>query len=120
MKPRRLRPSRSLRPWGARPSMSAQTSQRLRANLAMNEMTNVSVVDAAAGRSSGIMDIRLANDSAYASLVSVKQGRATGRTLSVRVVTLDEIWRERRRPAVSFCKIDVEGAELLVLEGAKE
>jgi len=97
-----------------------QTSQRLRANLAMNEMTNVSVVDAAAGRSSGIMDIRLANDSAYASLVSVKQGRATGRTLSVRVVTLDEIWRERRRPAVSFCKIDVEGAELLVLEGAKE
>jgi hypothetical protein len=37
--------------------------------------------------------------------------------LPVRIVTLDDIWQERR-PAVSFCETDVEGAELRVLEGA--
>jgi FkbM family methyltransferase len=95
-----------------------QTSERLRANLSLNELTNVEVVSAAAGASRGIADIRLANDSAYASLVNVKKGRGTGKIISVRIVTLDEVWEERGRPAVSFCKIDVEGAELSVLEGA--
>jgi FkbM family methyltransferase len=95
-----------------------QTSERLRANLSLNELTNVEVVAAAAGASRGIADIRLANDSAYASIVNVKKGRGTGKIISVRIVTLDETWEEQGRPVVSFCKIDVEGAELSVLEGA--
>jgi Methyltransferase FkbM domain len=68
----------------------------------------------------GFADVQLANDSAYASLAGVKQGRAIGKRLSVRVTTLDDVWHDPQRPVVSFCKIDVEGAELSVLEGAKE
>jgi FkbM family methyltransferase len=97
-----------------------QTSEKLRANIALNGLNNVEVVAAAAGDTGGIADIRLANDSAYASLVHAKKGRATGRIISVPMRTLDEVWQERGCPTVSFCKIDVEGAELPVLEGAQQ
>jgi FkbM family methyltransferase len=36
----------------------------------------------------------------------------------VEITTLDEEWKQRARPDVSVIKIDVEGAELAVLEGA--
>jgi FkbM family methyltransferase len=96
-----------------------RTAEKLRSNLALNGLTNVEVVEEAVGESTGFAELQLANDSAYASLVNVKQRRATGDTLRVPIVTLDEIWKKRHRPRVSVCKIDVEGAELLVLEGAK-
>jgi FkbM family methyltransferase len=97
-----------------------QTSHRLRENLALNGLENVEVFEAAAGQSRGFADLQLADDSAYASMAGVKQGRAIGQRLSVRVTPLDEVWNDRQRPVVSFCKIDVEGAEMSVLEGAKE
>jgi len=97
-----------------------QTSHRLRENIALNSLDNVEVFEAAAGECPGLADLQLADDSAYASMTGVKQGRAIGKRLSVRVTPLDEVWNDRQRPVVSFCKIDVEGAELSVLEGAKE
>jgi FkbM family methyltransferase len=44
---------------------------------------------------------------------------AGARTITVPVTTLDETWRELGQPAVSFIKIDVEGAEAGVLNGAE-
>jgi FkbM family methyltransferase len=51
--------------------------------------------------------------------------RDTGRCGSkhrvrVPVRTLDDIWRECDRPAVSVVKMDIEGGEYLALEGAKD
>ena len=97
-----------------------RTSRRLRANIELNGLENVEVFEAAAGECPGVADLQLANDSAYASMAGVKQGRAIGQHLSVRVTSLDEVWNGRQRPGVSFCKIDVEGAELSVLAGAEE
>jgi FkbM family methyltransferase len=94
------------------------TIEKLRANIQMNRLANVNIVIAAAADKPGATDIHLAKDSAYASLNRVKGGRANNRCLRVRVVTLDELWQEAGRPKVSVCKIDVEGAELAVLDGA--
>ncbi len=48
-------------------------------------------------------------------------GRAgVGSTLAVPVTTIDEEWETLGRPAVSVIKIDVEGAETQVLQGASE
>jgi FkbM family methyltransferase len=41
-------------------------------------------------------------------------------TIKVTVSTLDEEWRQLGKPSVSVIKIDVEGAELDVLEGGRE
>jgi FkbM family methyltransferase len=95
-----------------------QTLERLRANVALNGLSNVTIVGAAVADAARVAEIRLGNDSAYASLVGVKKDRGTGETLTVPVVTIDQVWEERNRP-ISFCKIDVEGAELLVLKGAE-
>jgi FkbM family methyltransferase len=97
-----------------------QASDRLRANLALNDFHNVDVIDAAAGRSSGVGDLHLADDSAYASMITVKSGRGTGKRLGVSVMPVDDVWLRQHRPTISFCKIDVEGAELSVLEGSEQ
>jgi FkbM family methyltransferase len=97
-----------------------QTLEKLRSNIALNGLRNVVVVGAAAAERTGIVDLQLASDSAYASLVRVKNDRGTGTTVTVPAVTIDQLWEERNRPTISFCKIDVEGAELLVLKGAEE
>ena len=94
------------------------TLQKLRSNVAMNALGNVHVVAAAAADYQGTTDVQLANDSAYASIVRVKNGRHLGAALTVPVVTVDALWEEQDRPSVSFFKIDVEGAELMVLKGA--
>ena len=39
-------------------------------------------------------------------------------TVEVPITTLDTVWRQRATPSVSVIKIDVEGSELAVLEGA--
>lgn len=41
-------------------------------------------------------------------------------TITVQVTTLDAIWRALGQPAVSMIKCDVEGADLDVLEGARD
>jgi FkbM family methyltransferase len=96
-----------------------RTLEKLRSNIALNGLTNVTVIAAAAADTAGVVDIQLASDSAYASLVRVKPTRSTGESLTIPSVTIDQVWAERNRPMISFCKIDVEGAELLVLKGAE-
>lgn len=38
---------------------------------------------------------------------------------SIQVKRLDEVWKEQGRPAVSFVKMDIEGAEPLALRGGR-
>ena len=45
-----------------------------------------------------------------------RKGETT--TVQVPITTLDAVWREKDTPSVSIIKIDVEGFELAVLEGA--
>lgn len=51
----------------------------------------------------------------------VSQGSAfTGQSITVQTITLDTIAREHKINRIDFLKIDVEGAELRVVQGAKE
>ena len=42
------------------------------------------------------------------------------RPVSVQVTTIDGLWRELRKPYVSVIKLDIEGGELMALQGAVE
>jgi FkbM family methyltransferase len=92
---------------------------RLRDNLTLNSIANVRVVEAVAGERNEVVQLQLADDRAYNSVVGIEGGHVVVETTSVQSVLLDRVWDDLGRPAVSFMKIDVEGAEASVLRGAR-
>ncbi|HUP25442.1 MAG TPA: FkbM family methyltransferase [Thermoanaerobaculia bacterium] len=85
----------------------------LGSNIALNELPRVRVVPAAAGASTGTVELYQGGTGVTSSLV-----RQSGLdSVRVPLVTLDSL---RIETPVDLIKIDVEGAELAVLEGARE
>jgi FkbM family methyltransferase len=88
-----------------------ENAERVTAHLLENNIEQSLVLPCAISNRSGMFPLSLA-DAATPSLVST----AT-RTIDVPVTTLDEFIRQHRPPDV--IKVDVEGAEVLVLQGAR-
>jgi FkbM family methyltransferase len=97
-----------------------ESVERLRRNLRLNGLSNVDVLPLAVGASSESVALYLSDDAACHSASAVAAERRGGRSLTVAASSLDTVWNEVRRPQVSVVKIDVEGTELGVLEGASE
>jgi FkbM family methyltransferase len=93
--------------------------RRLRDNLTLNSIANVRVIEAVAGDRDGVAQLHLADDRAYNSVVGIEVGHVVVETTAVQSVRLDRVWDALGRPAVSFVKVDVEGAEASVLRGAR-
>jgi FkbM family methyltransferase len=94
--------------------------ERLHRNIALNGFTNVKVFPFALGDRDGTVDLKLATDPGYHSIAEVSQNRGLGQSRKVILRRLDSVWRENGSAEVSLIKIDVEGAEPMVLEGARE
>jgi len=86
--------------------------EKLKANLERNNVTNVIPLQLAVSETEGEMQV----SSAAGSSVITQAG--TG--LSVKVTTIDKFMEANKLPRVDFIKMDVEGHELKVLEGAHE
>ena len=95
---------------------AAEPFVRLRENLSLNQLRNVDAHNVAVGRTDGKVSLAIADDSAFSSTVS----RGSARVAQVPSVQLDTLWRQCGSPRVALVKIDVEGAELGVLEGAAD
>jgi FkbM family methyltransferase len=84
----------------------------LKRHLALNRIGNVTVVEAAVSNRSGT--VRFEEDA------STSKGRiGAGGTLEVGSISLDDWIDQGRLPAPDLLKVDIEGAELLALEGAR-
>lgn len=84
----------------------------LRRHLALNRIENVTVMDAAVADRSGT--VRFAEDA------STSKGRiGEGGALEVKSISLDDWIEKGLLPAPNLLKIDIEGAELLALQGAR-
>jgi FkbM family methyltransferase len=94
--------------------------RRLQANIVRNSATNIRIVEAAAADRDGSIVLHLAPDAAYHSVGTVSLSAPSAGDVRVRAVRLDSIWRDAGEPVVSMVKVDVEGAELPVLEGSRE
>jgi FkbM family methyltransferase len=84
----------------------------LKKHIRINDIKNITVIDAAVSDSSGIAYFQENECSFQGNLAS--QGN-----IEVQTVSLDEMISQGRIPNPDYIKMDVEGAELKVLNGAK-
>jgi len=87
------------------------SAQRARANATLNGFAHVTVIEAAVGRESGRMTLALGRGPTQHRLISDSRG------VQVDVLSIDAWQRRVGAPAPTLVMIDVEGAELDVLEG---
>lgn len=97
---------------------------RLRHNAALNDLPNVVAIEAAVTDQAGTVTL---HESERMTELNSLYGSASGfdddrpwNTVEVPALALDDYLRQQALPAVDLVKIDVEGAELAVLRGARE
>ena len=91
----------------------------IRKSIEMNNYTNIQLFDLALGSSNGEATLYIGEKSGWHSLVPNQAGRGMGE-IEVTTRTLDSLLDEINNPDIDLIKIDVEGAEMEVLNGARE
>ncbi|MEJ6012154.1 FkbM family methyltransferase [Novosphingobium aquae] len=91
-----------------------QTAHALRRNLLMNDAGNVTVIEAIISDRNGMLGFSNSRDPATNRIIDDPSAGC-----AVRSITIAEFCRDNEIGQIDFLKIDVEGAEILVLEGAR-
>lgn len=90
----------------------------LRASVELNGFENIEIIECAVGAADGDVTFSQSTDSAYSSIRDTER-KPVERLIRVPMTTLDTFTRRRDIQSIDVLKIDVEGAEGLVLEGAQ-
>ena len=96
----------------------SQSFKLLQMNLEANKIKNVATFHIAAGDHDGTVVLNIYKSSASASVGQRSEKEV--RKEEVQIRTLDSLSEEVRWPRIDFIKINVEGHELAVLEGARQ
>jgi len=101
---------------------SPREIERLKRNVALNDMSNVDLVEAALSERPGFVDLTLAErEHAGENTLGafIYDGRRAVGTKTVAAVTLDKLVAEHNLRRLDVVKLDLEGAELRALSGAR-
>lgn len=96
-----------------------ESAESIRSALKVRDITNVSVHELALSDKVGTSDFHIYASRGHNSLGRVKTSSKYVRSIQVPMTTLDEFAKAHRIDRIDFLKIDVEGFELEVLNGAK-
>lgn len=91
----------------------------LSTSIELNGLTNIVVNETCVGSSDGTVEFSLSSDSAYSSIIDSGR-KAEVKKYQVPIITLDTYVSNMKVTRIDFIKIDVEGAEKLVIEGASK
>ncbi|BAZ05138.1 FkbM family methyltransferase [Calothrix sp. NIES-3974] len=92
----------------------------LRHNIAINNLTNVTVIERGVSNEKGTAKFGISRDGAMNSLLKTNHpGQEIEEWQTIETTTLDDIIQEFNIKKVDFIKIDVEGAEKKVFEGSR-
>lgn len=94
-----------------------ETAQRLKQNIDLSGHVNAQIFAHALGSATDTLTLYVPDDVGRSSLAAEAE---TDRRIDVPVRRLDDVWNEQGRPHISFIKIDIEGAEPMVLRGASD
>jgi len=101
----------------------APVARLLRENIALNQLTNVTVLECAVSNTEGVSDFLVFPEGAdvYNSLGARErpEGTSAVKTISVATITLDGFAQRAGLEAVDLIKLDIEGAEELALRGGE-
>jgi FkbM family methyltransferase len=91
----------------------------IRRNAELNQIPNVEVIGQAVGARSGRARLQVVDDQSWSKLVEYGEHPFTQRVIEVGLVCIDDLLQAGSLPAPDVVKIDVEGAEIAVLEGMR-
>lgn len=95
-------------------------ARAIRENAELNRIRNVAVIDKAVSSRSGTGRLQIVDDQSWSKLEEYGEHPYTERLIDVELVAIDDLLRADELPPPTVVKIDVEGAEIAVLEGMRE
>lgn len=94
-------------------------AEAIRHNAQLNRIPNVTVIDKAVSSHTGVARLQVVDDQSWSKLEEYGAHPFTEEVIEVETVTLDDLVAAGAMPPPTVVKIDVEGAELAVLEGMR-